>query len=257
MRSYSLRPGRSPVGRAGVASTPGEIGGRASGIVLGITPDRIVTTPALAPSETETPSSGAARAEHYAAKLHADRERLRQEVAACWRGLRGDGPAVLELGCGHGHFLVEYARLHSDQRCLGVDFSRDRIRRARRKQASAGLANVGFIRAEVREFLAVVPTGLQVASVLVLFPDPWPKRRHRKKRLVNGALLARLEQIAVPGARFHFRSDALDYVAEVRRLLEGREHWRVLPGAGLPIATRTVFESKAPGFDTVVAEYAG
>jgi tRNA (guanine-N7-)-methyltransferase len=89
--------------------------------------------------------------------------------------------------------------------------------------------------------------------VYVLFPDPWPKRRHRKHRLVTGAFLDKLGNVSAVGAEFFFRSDALDYVADVRALVKAHGRWRLVENCELPLAEGTVFQAKAARFDSLSA----
>jgi tRNA (guanine-N7-)-methyltransferase len=160
---------------------------------------------------------------------------------------------ALELGCGHGHFLAAFAEKHPAVRCLGVDFCRDRIARAERKRQRARLANLQFIRAEVGEFLEALPERIRFRHIFVLFPDPWPKRRHRKHRLVSTALLDRLAELGAPGCVFFFRSDALDYVAAVRAAISAHARWKLRPTGDLPVETETVFQARAHAYDSVGA----
>jgi tRNA (guanine-N7-)-methyltransferase len=160
---------------------------------------------------------------------------------------------ALELGCGHGHFLTAFAEEHPTVHCWGVDFCRDRIQRAERKLQRSGLRNLRFIRAEAGEFLDAWPKDAKFRHVFVLFPDPWPKRRHRKHRLVSQALLDRLAAVAAIGCAFFFRSDALDYVAEIRAVVSVHSRWRLRPEADLPVATGTVFQAKASRFESLAA----
>ena len=92
---------------------------------------------------------------------------------------------VLELGCGHGHFLARYSAEFPAKLCVGVDLRSDRIERALRKVAHARLANCHFVRTEALEFLHALPPAVTFEEIWVLFPDPWPKKRHHKNRLLH------------------------------------------------------------------------
>jgi tRNA (guanine-N7-)-methyltransferase len=163
------------------------------------------------------------------------------------------GEWTLEFGCGHGHFLTSFARSHPTMQCLGIDFCRDRIRRAERKRQRSTLPNLHFIHAEAREILDALPPQAKFRQVYVLFPDPWPKRRHRKHRLVTGDFLDRVAAVSAIGGKFYFRSDALDYVAEVRALIAPHGRWRLIAGGELPFEEQTVFQARAARFDSLAA----
>ena len=179
---------------------------------------------------------------------------LRREINRVLEELPSRGPFALELGCGHGHFLAEFARLHPNTRCLGVDYCLDRVRRAERKRVRGEFTNLRFLRAEVRDFVLAIPGEITFEQIFVLFPDPWPKRRHRKNRFVCADLIADLDNATSPGTRFFFRSDNPDYVSEVRDLFSRRPGWRTLAENQLPVETVSVFQEKAGAFGTMVAE---
>ncbi len=193
-------------------------------------------------------------------KHHADRQSRVQALGLTLRPIFAAQPPdrawVVEFGCGHGHFLAAFAARHPNLPCLGVDFSRDRIRRAERKRQRSGLLNLHFVHAEAGEFLDAVPTHLRFSQIFVLFPDPWPKRRHRKNRLVSSEFLDRLAGLTSPGSQFYFRSDSADYVAEVADLVSLHGRWS-LGKDELPFEAETVFQTKAKSYASVVAQRVG
>src|SRR5580704_12280201 len=93
------------------------------------------------------------------AAIHAALQAERRQALAetCAELLKGRAEFVWEIGCGHGHFLTAYARAHAHRLCIGVDLTQDRIARAGRKRDRAGLANLHFLQAEARDFLAALP----------------------------------------------------------------------------------------------------
>ena len=124
---------------------------------------------------------------------------LRRRLDALFTGWPAE--FTLEIGCGHGHFLAAYAAVHPAEHCLGVDLLLDRIERAERKARRDGSPNVAFIQTEARMLLETLPPACRVGRVFVLFPDPWPKRRHHKNRLINDRFLDLLAARAAPEAR--------------------------------------------------------
>lgn len=186
----------------------------------------------------------------FLAHVTARRAALQAELAAF---LAPDATIVLELGCGHGHFLARYAAEHPDRLCLGVDFIGERIARAQRKATRAKLANCHFIRAEARELIEALPPGVRFAEVWVLFPDPWPKKRHHKNRLLQPAFFALLAQRTAPGARLYFRTDHAEYFAAVQATMPEVTTWRVDPAAPWALEHETVFQARAPSYQSMVA----
>lgn len=185
-------------------------------------------------------------AEHVAQRLAA----LQAELAAI---LPEPGPIVLEIGCGHGHFLARYAAEFPAKTCLGVDFSGDRIGRAQRKAHRAGLTNCHFIRAEARELLASLPPGTTFAEIWILFPDPWPKKRHHKNRLMQPAFLNLLAPRAGEGTRLYFRTDHVEYFKAAADFLPGLSFWQPAGDAAWPLEHETVFQARADAYQSLVA----
>jgi tRNA (guanine-N7-)-methyltransferase len=189
---------------------------------------------------------------------HLERLRERREAlrAVCARLLAASPGFVLEIGCGHGHFLTAFAARHPDRRCVGIDLSADRIERAERKRARAGLPNLHFLRAEARDFLAALPDEARPSAIYVLFPDPWPKRRHHKYRLLEPGFLGELARRSGRGARLYFRTDHEPYFAAVAAALAAGPDWRPLPAAPWPFELPTIFQQKAERYHSLAAERA-
>ncbi|MCC6415222.1 MAG: methyltransferase domain-containing protein [Opitutaceae bacterium] len=162
------------------------------------------------------------------------------------------GPVTLEIGCGHGHFMAAYAAAHRAERCLAIDIMRDRLERAQRKTDRAGLTNVVFLRAEARMLVENLPENLRLDRIFVLFPDPWPKRRHHKNRLMQAGFLSALAQHCAPDARLFFRTDHAPYFAAAAALLGSHPDWRCVDEPW-PFEQPTVFQTRAPAFQSCVA----
>ncbi len=160
---------------------------------------------------------------------------------------------VWEIGSGHGHFLVRYAQAFPGKFCVGVDIVRDRLVRSDRKLARARLANCHFVQAEAREFLDALPAGVILEEIWVLFPDPWPKKRHHKNRILQTEFFEALAGRAGEGARLYFRTDHAEYFSAVVSLLAGLQTWRSDPAAAWPLELETVFQARAPGYQSLVA----
>ncbi|MCX8157824.1 MAG: tRNA (guanosine(46)-N7)-methyltransferase TrmB [Verrucomicrobiae bacterium] len=120
-------------------------------------------------------------------------------------------PVEVELGSGDGSFLAHYARLHPDRNFLGVERLLGRARKLERKALRAGLTNLRIIRLEagyLTEYL--LPAGT-VTVFHIYFPDPWPKKKHHKNRLINARFVRLLGQALQPGGRVHLRTDDAGY----------------------------------------------
>lgn len=160
---------------------------------------------------------------------------------------------TLEIGSGHGHFLARYAADFPQTLCVGVDMIGERIQRAKRKAERAKLANCHFIQAEARELLDALPADITLAELWVLFPDPWPKKRHHKNRLLQTGFFESVASRMGEGARLHFRTDHGEYFQAVTALFPHLQTWRIDPSARWPLEHETVFQARAPTYHSLVA----
>lgn len=120
-------------------------------------------------------------------------------------------PVEVELGSGDGSFLAQYARLHPERNFIGVERLLGRARKVERKALRAGLVNVRVVRLEARYFTEyLLPPG-SVSAVHIYFPDPWPKKRHHRHRLVNEAFVGILGRALLPGGTVFLRTDNAEY----------------------------------------------
>lgn len=160
---------------------------------------------------------------------------------------------VLEIGSGHGHFLTRYAAEFPAKRCVGVDLRSERIARALRKVAHGRLLNCHFIRTEALEFLYALPPEVRFEEIWVLFPDPWPKKRHHKNRLMQPDFFEAVAAHSLPGTRLYFRTDFAQYFESVAAFLPSLLSWQMLSNAEWPLEHETVFQARADGYQSLVA----
>jgi tRNA (guanine-N7-)-methyltransferase len=120
---------------------------------------------------------------------------------------RADPPFEIEIGTGKGTFLVQQAPLRPQVNYLGIEktlefyrYTADRIRRR-------GLANVKILRANAAEFLHFWCADDVVAVVHLYFSDPWPKKRHHKRRVIQDQTLADLHRVIAPGGELRLVTD--------------------------------------------------
>jgi tRNA (guanine-N7-)-methyltransferase len=186
--------------------------------------------------------------EHQAI-LSARRQALSADLT---RILNGRAEIVWEVGCGHGHFLAAYAAAHPASLCIGIDMASDRIERATRKRDRAGLAALHFLRAEARLFLEVLPREVRFTQVFVLFPDPWPKLRHHKHRVMQPEFLSWIAARMTPAGRLYFRTDHEPYFEETVRVIANHPVWAAVDDVW-PFEHETVFQSRASSHRSLIA----
>ncbi len=138
----------------------------------------------------------------------------------------GGRPLALEIGCGLGDFAVEMAARHPETTFLAIDIYNKGCLRTCRKAEAAGLDNIRVMRMEARYLLERYLPRESLSAVYVNCPDPWPKKRHRRRRLVNASFLEGLLGHMRPEAHFFFASDFHDYALEVADAVEAVPGWQ-------------------------------
>src|SRR5882672_6891700 len=147
-------------------------------------------------------------------------------------------PVEVELGSGDGSFLAEYAARHPEHNFIGVERLLGRIRKMDRKGLRSGLRNLLGIRIESSYFLEYLLPPNSATALHIYFPDPWPKRKHRRHRLINERFPALARQALAPGGKVYLRTDDQDYFEQmvavfaasaVFRLIETPEELSMLP----------------------------
>jgi len=157
-----------------------------------------------------------------------DPSELRPEAREVW----------LEAGFGAGEHLATQAARHPDILSLGAEPFVNGFAACLAHVADAGLENVRLLHGDVRELMSRLPAGC-LARIFVLFPDPWPKTRHKKRRLIEPGFIAEAARLLRPGGRLRFATDWADYAdwtlerfarsPEFRWTAEVAEDWRMPP----------------------------
>ena len=124
-------------------------------------------------------------------------------------------PVEIEIGCGKGKYLLTRAMETPAINFLGLDRAGKWMMIGKKKSDKRNLANLIFLKAEVREFLERIAAG-SIRGFHIYFPDPWPKRRHRKRRLVDAGFLAGLEKKLAPSGWIEMATDDPDYFEQMK-----------------------------------------
>lgn len=132
-------------------------------------------------------------------------------------------PLRIEVGVGNSPFLIEVASSEPGYNYLGLEYSHKRVIKFLKKVRQAGLENIRMLHLNSdRLFDKHIAPG-SVEHLFVNFPDPWPKRRHSKKRFIARERLKTAVKLLAPGGGFSLRTDARDYALEALDNLEARE----------------------------------
>ena len=129
-------------------------------------------------------------------------------------------PLQVELGSGDGSFLVQYATRHPEWNFIGVERLLGRLRKIDRKGRRAGLENVRGVQIEAAYFLEYLLPKNSVAGLHIYFPDPWPKRKHRKHRLINERFPELARAALLPDGQVHLRTDDADYFGQMQAVFK-------------------------------------
>ncbi len=124
-------------------------------------------------------------------------------------------PLCLEIGCGIGDFIVQLAAQQPQRNFLAIDIYNKGCYKTCRRIDTTGLPNVRVMRIEARFLLDRYLTMNSLAAVYINCPDPWPKKRHRQRRLVNQDFLKTLLYYLRPGGELFFSTDFADYAQQV------------------------------------------
>jgi len=166
-------------------------------------------------------------------------------------------PIIFEIGCGNGHYLTAYSKKHPEKLCVGIDVFSHRLRRSNSKKNNNELKNLHFIKAEASEFIEMLPADVLVNEAFILFPDPWPKRKHHKNRLLQPTFLTALAKICKKDAPLHFRTDDLNYFKWTTAHIKAHPLWSTAENEQWPFEAETLFQQRAPSYNSLIARRVG
>jgi len=150
-------------------------------------------------------------------------------------------PLVVEIGFGRGEFLADLAARAPQQCFVGIDYSAKRALKLARRLARGELQNVRLLGAAAQEAVTRAIPDASVRCFWINFPDPWPKKRHFKRRLITPAFARELVRCLEPGAAVEVATDHPGYADWIHQVLSGtpgleNDHapqpWRATPEAG-------------------------
>lgn len=146
------------------------------------------------------------------------------------------GPVHIEIGAGKGTFLLNQARAQPGNNFLGIEWARKYYRFAVDRIGRWGLTNVRIIRTDAVTFLVDFIPDNSVDCFHIYFPDPWPKKRHHKRRFICPANLEHLVRCLKTGGQLKIATDHADYFEQIKTVLtvwnEKLQEIDFLPTAG-------------------------
>lgn len=156
------------------------------------------------------------------------------------------GPFEIEIGCGKGNFLVEYCEKHPEKAVLGIEKEPEiAFLAAHRLAKRPHLPHARVLLGDAFHFFRDWLDEGCVSVFHMYFPDPWPKKRHHKNRLMGPEFMAQVRRVALPGAPFHWGTDHEEYNAEARGLFAATDWLEMVnPDAEPTEGIMTNFEKK-------------
>ena len=130
-----------------------------------------------------------------------------------------DHPVEMEIGIGKGTFITEQARARPEVNFFGIEWARWFWRYASDRLRRHNCANARTVRAEALYFLSEFVRDESLSVIHVYFPDPWPKKRHHKRRLVQEPFVRQAERVLARGGRLQIVTDHKDYFEQIEQVV--------------------------------------
>lgn len=176
---------------------------------------------------------------------------------ASWFGR--EAPLILEIGCGTGTSTLAMAQAEPDLDVIAVEVYRRGLAQLLNGIDREGVANIRLIRGDGTDVLEHLLTPGSLTGVRVFFPDPWPKARHHKRRLLQQPTVALMADRLRPGGVLHAATDHAGYAEQIAEVGDAEPLLRrAEPGESLPISTvrpTTKYETKAHHAGSAVNEF--
>lgn len=168
-------------------------------------------------------------------------------------------PRVLEIGFGDGEALVEMAAAEPARDFIGTEVHRPGVGHCLIQAESAGVDNLRVTTLDADDVLSHCLTADTLAAIHVFFPDPWPKKRHHKRRLIQPAFLDQAARVLASDGVLHVATDWPDYAEWIEATLEADPRFENLAGSGAwpppPPRPETKFERRGIRRGHPVADY--
>ena len=138
-----------------------------------------------------------------------------------WTELFGNmNPVEIEIGCGKGRFIINSAMKYPDINYVGIERALRYFRFMKERSAKRNLTNIRVLQHDAGYFIERFVPDHSVTACHIYFPDPWPKKRHRKRRLFKQDFLGHIERTLISGGTVDIATDYVEYYEEMIALLE-------------------------------------
>lgn len=169
-----------------------------------------------------------------------------------WREIFGNrAPVEVEIGPGRGEFLLSIAKAHPERNYFAVEHSHSQTRLVAARLADAGVTNARVIQGDATCIVQLLPNE-SVAAFHVLFPDPWWKRRHHRRRFWSPQTAAHLRRALVAGGTIELVTDVEETFRNAQRLLDADPNLEILSAGETAEKPPTTFARKAASRGTPI-----
>ncbi len=171
--------------------------------------------------------------------LRLDPDRIVQSVD--WLEVFGSsGPVEVEIGIGKGRFLLAAAAARPEVSHLGVEWANKYLRIAESRALKRGLKNIRFARVDGRDLVHNAIPSESVSAYYIFYPDPWPKKRHHKRRFLQKETADHIARTLKAGGLLHIATDHEEYWESIEPLFDGHRQFERLGEFGGPDFPLTV-----------------
>jgi len=150
----------------------------------------------------------------------------------------------VDVGCGEGAFIVAMAKANPQCNFLGLERLVGRVRKVCKRAVNAGVRNVRVLCVESLYTMSRLIPSQSVSVVHVMFPDPWPKRKHRRHRLINREFLDAAHAALRDGGELRLTTDDTDYFEQMKKVVAAHEGFSKIPWPDDPAYPQTDFEKR-------------
>ena len=153
------------------------------------------------------------------------RDKEGEDLKGLWNKklFKRDAPLFLEIGSGYGHFMMEFCEENPDINFVGLDYRFKRSYNLAKKLSASTFNNYAYLRAKGERACFLFEKN-ELDKIFYFFPDPWPKNKHRKKRLFQPHFLDHAYEVLRPGGEFLIKTDHDEYAEWMKKVIDGHSH---------------------------------